>query len=263
MAFGRRSNDTLPGHRGGGADKHDSDLPPHIVRLIETMDRIFRQAADMLLLLRESKPLPVSSTGMLEHAPIDIAAYEKLFEHVDDAGKVLFSTYYFTQDIKSLDPDAQYQLSLVHRNVLHFNLLASRLSGSGARGALETLAPPLDVILAKTAYFSHCFRSYTIVRGILSRAMDNTALNRAMQAHRVGWAAAMDRARSLMLNPDMLRIYAPRAEPSLLVSAAGPYQPGQRVIDGVVFPPDLAKVLMDKMASAQAQGSAMQSRAAS
>jgi hypothetical protein len=252
MGFGRRSNDSLV------IEEREPGLPQHIMALIHAMDRIFNDAADLMALLRDRRPIPALTSCSPLDGPISVAGYEKLFEHVDDAGRVLFSTYYFTQDVKSLDPDAQYQLSLIHRNVLHFNLLTSR---SGALCALEALAPPLDVILAKTAYFSNCFRSYAIVRGILSRQMDNKTLNKAMQAHQAGWMAAMKRAQSCMVNPDMFTTYAPMSQPSLIVSADAPFREGQRVIDGVVFPPDLAKILMDKMAAAQ--GAALRARVVS
>lgn len=249
MAFGRRSNDTLPGG-GPGGDRSGSDLPPHILRLIETMDRIFRQAADVVSTLRQGRPISASMLGMPLDAPFDLIGYEKLFEHVDDVGNLLFSTYYFTQDIKSLDPDAQYQLSLIHQKALQFNMLMSR----GQFHDSEALAPLLDSLLVKSAYFGHCFKSYTIVAGILSGRLDNAALNAATQAHHAGWAAAMNRAKAAMLNPATLLAHAPMREPALLLSTSGPYQDGQRVIDGAVFAPELAAVLMKRLAAMQAQG---------
>lgn len=250
MAFGRRSNETV-----GGGDDSAQDLPPHITRIIRAMDRIFAQAASLSAQVRAGSPLVMPGPG--DVGPIDLTDYAKLFERINGEGAVLFSTYYFTQDVKSLDPDAHYQLSLIHQKATMLNLM---LTG-GTHAGDSALAPLLDAVLVKSAYFGSIFKGYNIVTGILSRSLDSAALNLAMDRQRARWEAAMTRARAEMLNPAMLRAHAPTPEPMLILSAEGPYQDGQRVIDGVVFSPDMAKVLLARMAAMQA--AAMAPRVAS
>ena len=242
---------------GGGDDTYWKQ-PPHIRRLIDAMQAIFDDASKLADAIRRGGSLPsstASSTPAEPHlSPIRCAASETLFEHANEKGEKLYTTYHFTKDFKTLTAAAQHYLYVMYGRIYLANILAGKLSnGTSSDGEITELKNAIDETLAKSAYYINYFRGYSLSTAIFAQRIGEEDLKKGMDEHAADWARKMDEARRAMFRPERLVELVPDRQPLFLLAASGPYQEGQRVINGVHFTPEHAEPLLKSLAEEQAK----------
>jgi Bacterial extracellular solute-binding proteins, family 3 len=252
--FGKRPSNSASAAPHGGGDDTYRQQPPHIRRLIDAMQVIFDDASKLADAIRQGKSLPSSTPAEPHVSPIRCAQSEALFEHVNDKGVTLYSCYHFTTDFKTMNPAAQYFLHVMYGRIYMANMLADRLShGPLADGELAALKACVDEILAKSAYYSNYFRAYAFSAAILMNRLSKEELKQSVNAQGEDWARRLNAAKAAMFQPERLIEFVPDREFKAVLAAETPYQEGQAVINGVYFPPEHAKPMLERMAAAQAE----------
>jgi hypothetical protein len=217
------------------------------------MQTIFDDASKLAQAIRQGSSLP-SSTSEPNFSPIRCSASEALFEHANDNGETLYSTYHFTADFKTMNPAAQYFLHVMYGRIYVANILADRLChGSLSDGELAALKDAVDSTLAMSAYYINYFRGYALSAAILMNRLSGEDLQKPLNGHGTDWVRKLDAAKAAMFRPERLIELVPDRKPQFVLAASGPYQEGQKVINGVYFAPKHAEALLNSMAAAQAE----------
>jgi len=228
--------------------------PPHIQRLIDAMQTIFDDASKLADAIRQEGSLPSSTPTEPHLSPIRCRASEVLFEHANETGEKLYSTYYFTKDFKTINPAAQYYLYVMYGRIYLANILTDKLSnGQLSESEIAGLKDAIDEVLAKSAYYINYFRGYSLSAAIFAQRIGGDDLEKGMHAHAADWARKMDEAKRAMFRPEQLIELVPDRHPVFVLAASAPYQEGQRVINGVHFTPKHAEPLMQSIAEQQAK----------
>jgi len=100
MVFGKRVSNSPSAASSGGGDDTYQQQPPHIRRLIDAMQTIFDDASRLADAIRRGGSLPSSTSTEPHLSPIRCSGSETLFEHTDEKGEKLYSTYHFTKGLQ-------------------------------------------------------------------------------------------------------------------------------------------------------------------
>ena len=254
MVFGKRTPSSPSAASHGGGDDTYQKQPPHIRRLIDAMQVIFDDASKLADAVRRGGSLPSSTPTEPHLSPIRCSASETLFEHANEKGEKLYTTYHFTKDFKTITAAAQHYLYVMYSRIYLANILAGKLS-NGKLNDIEIaeLKNAIDETLAKSAYYINYFRGYSLSTAIFIQRIGEEDLKKGMDEHAADWARKMDDAKRAMFRPERLGELVPDRQPVFLLAASGPYQEGQRVINGVHFTPEHAEPLMKSIAAEQAK----------
>ena len=253
MVFGKRPSSTPSASQGGGDDTYHQQ-PPHIRRLIDAVQTIFDDASRLADAIRQGRPLPASTPAEPHLSPIRCGGSETLFEHVNDKGEKLYSTYHFTTNFKTLDASAQYYLYVMYGRIYFANALADRLSrGGSSDGEIAELKSAIDEVLAKSAYYINYFRGFALSTALLTQRMSEDDVRKRMLEHGADWTRKLDAAKRAMFRPERLVELVPDRSFQFVLAASGPYQEGQRVMNGVHFTPEHAGPLLKSLAAEQAK----------
>ena len=250
-----------PGRAPSGGDEVYRQQPPHIRRFIDAMQAIFDDAAKLMETIKRGDPPPADAKTAEPHfSPIRCKGSETLFEHTDQQGVKRYSMYHFTKDFKTVNNGAQIGLYNLYSRVYFANLIISR-SASHDPGDVTALKECLDEILAKSAYFINFFRGYNFAADVMSgRASQEEGVERARQLAEDATAKGRA-AQKVMFHPEKFSALLPAPRPMFLIAVEEPYQEGQRIINGVYFPPKLAEAMMKELAEKQAQAMSKRTRA--
>jgi hypothetical protein len=254
MVFGKRASNSPSSASSGGGDDTYQQQPPHIRRLIDAMQTIFDDASKLADTIRRGGSLPPSTPTEPHLSPIRCHASETLFEHTNEKGEKLYSTYHFTKDFKTLNAAAQYYLYVMYGRVYFANVLADKMSNGGlSDGEIAELKNAIDEVLAKSAYYINYFRGYSLSTAIFAQRISEEDLPKGMHEHGADWAKKMDEAKRVMFRPERLVELVPDRQPLFLLAPQRPYQEGQTVINGVYFTPEHAEPLLKSLAEEQAK----------
>ena len=130
MVFGKKASSSPSTTSHGGGDDTYQQQPPHIRRLIDAMQVIFDDASRLADAIRQGGFLPSSAPAEPHLSPIRCGASETLFEHANEKGETVYTTYHFTEDFKTLNAGAQYYLHVMYSRIYVANILADKLSKS-------------------------------------------------------------------------------------------------------------------------------------
>jgi hypothetical protein len=253
FGFGKRASNSSASSDGGGDDTYRQQ-PPHIRRLIDAMQTIFDDTSKLAEAITQGGSLPSSTPEEPHLSPIRCAQSEKLFEHPNENGETLYTTFHFTKDFKTITAAAQHFLYVMYGKIYFANLLADKLSnGQASDGEIAALRNAIDEILAISAYYISLFRCYTLTIAYVSKSMSDEDLKKAMDAYGTDWVRKLDAAKRAMFRPERLIELVPDRHPQLLLAASEPYREGQRVINGVYFKPEHAEAMLKIIAAAQAE----------
>jgi hypothetical protein len=222
------------------------------------MQVIFDDASRLADAIRQGGSLP-SIPAESNFSPIRCGASETLFEHANEKGETVYTTYHFTEDFKTLNAGAQYYLHVMYSRIYVANILADKLSKAKS-GDGETAAPlsddeitalknAVDETLAMSAYYINYFRGYYLSVAIYL----GHGSQKAIDEHAADWVRKMDQAKRAMFRPERLRELVPDRRPQFVLAISEPYRKGQKVINGVYFKPEHAEPLLASMAAAQAK----------
>src|SRR5882757_4488569 len=98
MVFWKRASSSPSAASHGVGDDTYQQQPPHIRRLIDAMQTIFDDASKLADAIRQGRSLPSSTPTDPALSPIRCSASETLFEHANEKGEKLYTTYHFTKD---------------------------------------------------------------------------------------------------------------------------------------------------------------------
>jgi len=254
MVFGKKASSSLPTTSHGGGDETYQQQPPHIRRLIDAMQVIFDDASRLADAIRQGGSLPSSTPAEPHLSPIRCGASETLFEHANEKGETLYTTYHFTKDFKTLSPAAQYCFHVMYGRIYMANVLADKLSnGQLGDGEIAALKDAVDQALAMSAYYINYFRCYVFSAAILVHRISGEDLKKGMNEHFADWVRKMDEAKRAMFRSERLLELVPDRQPQCLLAISEPYQEGQTVINGVYFKPEHAERMLKSMAAEQAK----------
>jgi hypothetical protein len=163
MVFGKRGP-REPENPPSDRDETYNRQPPHIRRLIDAMTAIFDDASSLAGAIRRGDALPPTAGSDIHFLPIRCRDSEKLFEHLNDKGETLYTTYHFTKDFKTIDAQAQVKLHVLYSRIYTANILVNSRKGTLSDQETRTLKSVLDEILAKSAYYINFFRGTSSAR---------------------------------------------------------------------------------------------------
>ena len=254
MVFGKKSSNSPSAASHAGGDDTYRQQPPHIRRLIDAMQTIFDDTSKLADAITQGGSLPSSTPAEPHLSPIRCAASEKLFEHANENGEILYTTFHFTKDFKTITAAAQHFLYVMYGKIYFANMLADKLSkGQLGDGEIAALRNVIDEILAISAYYINFFRCYTLTIAYLNKSMSDEDWQKALDAHLADWVRKMDAAKGAMFRPERLLELAPDRQAQFLLAASQPYREGQTVINGVYFKPEHAEAMLNSIAAAQAE----------
>ena len=229
------------------------------------METIFDDASSIAEAIRQRRPLAPAADTLDMHSPIRSKDSEKFFEHKNEAGETQYTTYCFTRDfnLASVNAEAQFKLFDLYTRVIFANLFINRHPDGRVADSPKVgqLTSAIDEILAKSAYFISFFRSYALTTDILMRRFDKAGIENAIRKHVEDWRRRMEEAKRLMFQPERLAELVPHRDPCFLIAASRPYREGQKVINGVYFPPTEAAILTAELARLQGDALARKSPA--
>jgi hypothetical protein len=254
MVFGKKSSNSPSAASNAGGDDTYRQQPPHIRRLIDAMQTIFDDTSKLADAIKQGGSLPSSTPAEPHLSPIRCAASEKLFEHVNENGETLYTTFHFTKDFKTITAAAQHGLYVMYGKIYFANMLADKLSkGQSDDVEIAALRNPIDEILAISAYYNNFFRCNTLTIGYVSKSMSSEDFQKALDAHLADWVGRIDTAKRAMFRPERLIELVPDRQAQFLLAASEPYREGQKVINGVYFKPEHAEAMLKSIAAVQAE----------
>lgn len=167
----------------------------------------------------------------------DIAA---LFERVAADGTKSYLTFHYTQDLKTLDPNAQVHLSQFFGRIVAVNGLLAQHTLGQAPTKRPIIAAMLDQILLEALFFTGFFYAYALSRDLL--------LNRipaGVGGEQFATLIAQSRADFIAATPYLHDANTALAAltmttQQLIVEQAKPYEAGQRQINNVYFDAGMA-----------------------
>lgn len=208
--------------------------PAHIQQVLTVMQRIARDAALVAGLLRQGAPVP-QVAGPVGGVPIYCQGIEALFEKANDDGSTSYRSYYYTNDLKTMDPKAQQHLCQFFGRVKAVNTVLTAAPDKQRAARMQAVPGLLDSILVEALYFKGFFSAFALSRTLLTTPQPSqTTLDE--YAALVARTKADLAAAAPHLHDAAAAFQAlPNANPSLLVELTKAYEAGQVVINGVYF----------------------------
>lgn len=231
----------LADDEGAGKVSHVSTIgatsPLEVVtRMAGAMSAIHSDALALASALRVGARHEGKPPEDLRYWPIRWKHSDKLFEHAGSDGRTLYTTFYFTSDLITYTPLAQYELYVICSFVIATNELAHGLLLFHLDDAKrEWLKRNLDAILVKSAYFLEVLKSYQLLLDITDGTVSSTDRGRAVTLQIMAQLQELKRLRGVLFDEQRLLDLLPYARPALIAAACEPYHAGQKVINGVYF----------------------------
>ena len=252
--FGRRKPPQNPGNPTPPPGGPVGGNPPHIVRLIETMQVMLADASSVAAALKQGRPPVTASFETPESGPIRCDTSGDLFQHPNAEGTTLFAVYNFSKDMKKMDPNAQVHLSHLIGHALTANAVLQKSNASGQPEYEPSVAAGhVDAVIALSAFYSHFFEGYALSSALLTHSIEESRIQGLLQDYGRGFTDRLKDAQPRMVDGSRLLQMLPDTSPNFLIEASAPYQDGQKVINGVHFPPEYAAAMLDNAAKKQAE----------
>ncbi len=219
-------------------------------RLKRRMIGIGDDAARLIGTLKENRPLSYGP----DRRPLDLirnADCEELFVETDALGHDSFQHFHYTDDFRSIDPNAQVDLMVLFGDVARVNAILAPFAGSSVASPAARLVNEIaDRIIATACFFDAFFSRFDVSTDILLGRTSGRALAERMAALGAEDRTRYDRAQSRLSDPakDATRL-APRRIPPFVISAGLRYGRGQTFVNGVYFPTEAAQVILGQSAA--------------
>jgi hypothetical protein len=220
--------------------------PDHIEAILDVLNKIARDVVVAGERLIRGAPIPAGKDAIY---CTDIA---RLFERHAADGSTKYLTFHYTQDLKTLDPNAQVHLSQFFGRIVAVNgLLAGHNSGQNPDqnpgqnlGQLSTkrsvITAMLDQILLESLFFTGFFNAYSLSADLLAGRISAAPAG-------VQFAAMIEQSRGDFVDATPYLHDAAHAFTSmsmttqqLIVMVEKPYEDGQRHINDVYFDKSMA-----------------------
>ncbi|WP_127045596.1 hypothetical protein [Pseudorhodobacter sp. E13] len=139
--------------------------PAHIQHILTVIQRIAGDAKRVAELLQQGALQPWGGGG---HAPIYCQGIERLFKLANTDGSTSYRSYYYTEDLKTMDPKAQLHLSQFFGRVMAVNTVLTAAPDKQRAARMQAVPGVLDSILVEALYFKGFFSAFAISRSLLT-----------------------------------------------------------------------------------------------
>jgi hypothetical protein len=228
--------------------------PTSSERLRARMFAIGEDAATIAGMIRAGKPAPSVHFDMPLDGPIRTPNSEELFQTKGSDGHLSLSMYHYTADFKDLDMMAQVDLMNLFSDVIRANCILSAVAGRVVTfeggNAIKGL---LDQIMVSAAFFEEFFDRTDVSAAMMMGKLDERALRKKCSVLKAAADKRYAQVREDMFRPDMFAQFVPMREFRFIACAAGPAQTGQKFINGVHFPAELADAVASIAARRQGE----------
>lgn len=219
-------------------------------RLKRRMIGIGDDTAALIAALKQNVPLAFGPEGR----PVDAirnSGCEDLFVETDSLGHDSFQHFHYTDDFRSIDPNAQVDLMVLFGDIARVNGILAPFAGSSvALPAVRLVSDVADRILATACFFDAYFSRFDVSTDILLKRTSGRALAERMSAIGAEDRVRYDRAQTRLFDPsrDISRL-APRRIPPFVIAAGIRYDRFQTFVNGVYFPAEAAQIVLGQTAA--------------
>ena len=250
--FGKRIPPKKPAAEevSASADTNDvsagsAELRPNIAELADYLQGMCDDAAAIALKIKNQMPLTSLVLAAGDQPVIRYSGINRFFETVAKDGSAGYQIYYYTQDMKSLDPLAQVNLAKLVSQAIIVNGLANQMITStltNGEGGLLIVA--VDRIIVMTTYLKHSLHGSALSTDLLlSRLQSEQATAKTMEFIE-SYKESVKRAMLMMVRPASFSKLAPYQNPRFLIEVTMRHHEGQQFVNGVYFPKDLVDTLI-------------------
>lgn len=225
--------------------------PVHIQTMLTVLHRIARDAVLVGDILRRGAPLPVLA-GEVGAVPIYCRDIAGLFEKTEPDGSKRYQAYYYTNDLKTMDPRAQLHLSQFFGRVMALNTLLMSTDPHSMTTRAKAVPKMLDRILLEAMCFKGFFSGFAVTRALLTAATPDQHMVAQLQALVTRTKADLSAAEPYLHDAKTAFETLPMVSQSLIVEVSKPYEDGQVGINGVYFDAATGAQLVGGVAQKQA-----------
>ncbi len=218
------------------------------------MYSIGEDAATIASMIRLGKPTPSVHFAQPLDGPIRTPDTEELFQSKSPSGDIQLDLYHYTRDFKDMNVMAQVDLMNFFGDIIRANCILSAVSGRVVTfeggNAIKGL---LDQIMVRAAEFEAFFARMEVSTLALSGAIDAKTLKKKTDALNALASKRFAQVREEMFRPDMFEQFLRIKGFQFVICATGPHAPGQKFVNGVHFPAELADAVVSIAAKRQAE----------
>ncbi|MEM7636574.1 MAG: hypothetical protein AAF299_18555 [Pseudomonadota bacterium] len=221
------------------------ELRPNISELADYLQGMCDDAAAIALKIKNQMPLTdlVSAAG--DRSVIRYDGIDRFFKTVAEDGSAAYRIYYYSQDMKSLDPLAQANFAkLVSQAIIVDGLVNQMITSTLTNGEGGLLIVAVDRIIAMTTYLKHSLHGFTFSTDLLLGRLQGDTLNEAARQFIESYGESVKRAMLTMVQPAAFGKLVPYQNPRLLIEVTRRDEEGQKFVNGVYFPKDLVDTLI-------------------
>lgn len=226
--------------------------PPHIRVFLAVFHRIARDVRVVSEILRRGAPLP-KLDGAIGSVPIYCKDIEALFERAGPDGRKTYLTYSYTQDMKSMDPNAQVHLSNFFGRIVALNTFMTSSDPALTPVKAVSMQATLDRIFLEALFFKSFFSAYDLSQRLLTGKIQALEARRDLQALVDQTKADYTKASGYLTDCDQAFARLPMTSQPLLVEVAKPYEVGQLGVNGVYFDCEMGKKMIAHAGRSQSQ----------
>lgn len=208
--------------------------PAHIQQILTVLHRITRDAVLVGDILRRGAPVP-QIAGEVGTVPIYCRDIEGLFEETKTDGTKAYRSYHYSNDLKTMDPNAQLHLSQFFGRVMALNTLLTTTDPKLHAARAKAVPKMLDRILLEALCFKGFFSGFTVTRALLTAANPDRAMVAQFEALVERTKADLGAAGAFLHDATAAFQALPIVNQSLIVELTKCYEEGQVAINGVYF----------------------------
>lgn len=235
--------------------------PPHIRVFLAVLHRIARDIRLVSDILQQGASLP-KLDGASGTVPIYCKDIETLFQRIGADGRKTYLTYAYTQDLKTMDPNAQVHLSNYFGRIVALNQILTSSDPGLTPAKAASMQEMLDRVYLETLFFKGFFSAFDLSQRLLTGNIHPQEAQRDLQALIDQTKADYAKASNYLTDCDRAFARLPMTSQPLLTEIAKPYEPGQLAVNGVYFDCAMGKKMMDHVAQSQSQAQGVQMRTA-
>ncbi|WP_155947137.1 hypothetical protein [Pseudorhodobacter ferrugineus] len=215
-------------------DEFFNAQPSHIQQILTVLHRIARDALLVGDIMRRGAPLP-DVAGEVGTVPIYCRDIEGLFETLTADGSKRFQSYYYTNDLATMDPRAQLHLSQFFGRVMALNTLLTTTDPSLRAAQAKAVPKMLDRILLEALCFKGLFSGFAVTRALLTRAAPDSQMVAQFEALVARTKADLAATSPYLHDSATAFETLPMVNQSLIVELSKRYEEGQIAVNGVYF----------------------------
>lgn len=236
--------------------KKSEDNTSAVERLGARMTRIGEEARALAALVHGGAAMPAVKGDPAENGPIATSDIPGLFENRKADGTKAYDFHHYTNDLKSMDPNAQVDLMRFFGDAVALNTLIARCDRRPvADDVLESATRLLDRIAVSAFFFARFLARRDVTTMALTGSGTREDIARAMDVLRAGDRAQV--AKLTLFHGDSLEKNLPQPSIPFCLFAGRQPESGEKFINGVWFPAAEGAQLLQVLAAAQARSMAL------